>query len=56
MMSCKAKAAIKGLNASAMYAKKLMPHCSSGKDCKKNIYAFLVDLKSEIKDNQSYVK
>jgi len=56
MMSCKAKASIKGLNASGMYAKKLLSHCKDGLKCKKDISNFLIDLKGEIKDNQRYVK
>jgi hypothetical protein len=57
MMACKAAAAIKGLNSSAAYAKKLAGHCSDDPaSCKKAIYAFMVDIKDEIKDNQSYLK
>ena len=59
MLACKAAAAIKGLNASAAFAKKLTPHCKEqgyGNKCKKGIYGFLVDVKDDIKDNQSYLK
>lgn len=59
MLACKAKASIKGLQASAAYAKNLMPHCKeqgAGNLCKKEIYAFLVDINDEIKDNRSYIK
>jgi len=54
-MSCKAKAAIKGLQASATYARKLSAHCTD-RDCKKKIQSYLIDIKDEIRDNQSYVK
>ena len=59
MMSCKAKAAIKGLQASIAYAKKLESHCTHegyGQKCKKAIYGFMVDVKREIEDNKTYVK
>ena len=59
MMACKAKAAIKGLNASAGMAKKLSSHCSADdpmrqNDCKKKIFGFLTDIKDDIKEEQAY--
>jgi len=61
MMACKAKAAIVGLNASAAYARKLSSHCKSNNpkiynSCKKMIMNYLIDVKADIKDNQSYLK
>ncbi len=55
MMACKAKAAIKGLQSSASYAGKLSGQCPD-LDCKKKIQNYLIDVRDEIKDNQSYVK
>jgi hypothetical protein len=55
MMACKAKAAIKGLQASATYARKLSAHCD-GIDCKKKIQSYLIDVKDDIQDNQRYIK
>lgn len=54
MLACKAAAAIKGLQASAVYAKNLVPHCKG--DCRKQIADFLRDISDEIKENQEYVK
>ncbi len=55
MMACKAAASIKGLQASAAYAKKLSGHCS-GRTCKRTILNYLEDVKDGIKDNQTYIK
>lgn len=55
MMSCKAKAAIKGLQGSATFAKKLSAHCD-GKTCKRAIMNYLEDIKDAIVDNKRYVK
>jgi len=55
MMSCKAIADIKGLQASAAYAKKLSAHCKD-KKCLKVIQSYLIDIKSEISNQQTYVK
>jgi len=55
MMSCKAKADIKGLQASATFAKKLSAHCKD-KKCLKTIQSYLIDIKSEITNQQRYVK
>ncbi len=55
MMSCKAKASIKGLQGSATFAKKLSAHCKD-KECLKTIQSYLIDIKSEITNQQRYVK
>lgn len=55
MMSCKAKASIKGLQGSATFAKKLSAHCN-GRTCKRALLNYFEDIKDEIKDNQRYVK
>ena len=55
MMSCKAKASIKGLQASAAYVRKLSAHCKD-LDCKKKIQSYLIDVKDDISDQSSYVK
>lgn len=54
MLSCKAKATIKGINAKAQFAKKLMNHCKDI-NCKKKLQSYFIDLKDDLADNKSYL-
>jgi len=54
MMACKAKAAIKGLQTAAAFIKKSAGGCKD-KKCQKGLQAELIDIASEIKNQQSYL-
>lgn len=55
MLACKAKATIKGLMASARFAKGLASHCKNEK-CKSILARYFADIKDRMEEERDYIK